>query len=184
MRRALLHRLNYVFGVIYFFLLIVIVLGFGIYVLSTGLNILVGNPPIQNITFADRLFDFIFDTMLFVFFVISLAVSSSRTLVYFFPQFSKKDTTEKPANQLPLDIVKFVSLEDERLIIDAIEKLSPRVYKFEIARETGLSRMKVHRNLLKLEERGIVEIEKVGKNSRVRFTKWLSPHGLPSPIVE
>lgn len=76
-------------------------------------------------------------------------------------------------NASPYEIVTFISTEEEVEVLEAIKELAPKAYKFEIARITELSRMKVHRILLRLSSRGIVDVKKDGKYSQIYLADWL-----------
>lgn len=94
---------------------------------------------------------------------------------YYFPEIRPKNrSVEMITNTAkPLEVVRYISNEEERSVISAIIALNERTYQFEISRETGLSRMKVHRILKRLEERGIVKRDNEGRGSRVFLVDWL-----------
>ena len=73
----------------------------------------------------------------------------------------------------PFEVLLHISSNEEISILESIKKLSPKAYKFEIARQTGLSRMKVHRIITRLSDRGILEVDKDGRYSQVRLANWL-----------
>ncbi len=56
---------------------------------------------------------------------------------------------------------------EEKMIIETL--LDGPKFQSEIAKETGLGKVKTHRLLKKLEARGIVHIEKIGKTNIVRL---------------
>lgn len=119
--------------------------------------------------------NFFLDLVIFLFFVSSIALTIYQILNYVYPKLVKSDSPAPTSNSSPFEIVSHISTEEEVKVLNAILDLSPRAYKFEISRKTGLSRMKVHRILQRLEQRDIVEIEKVGRNSRVKLASWLIP---------
>ncbi len=69
-------------------------------------------------------------------------------------------------------IMKFLS-PDDREIVDLLLQKDGRTTQSEIARLPGMSRLKAHRIVRKLEERGIVHVEKYGKINSVRIVDEL-----------
>ena len=67
----------------------------------------------------------------------------------------------------------YTSTQEEQKVIETIRDLSPHAYRFEIAQNVDFSRMKVHRIIAKLLERGIIRIEIIGKHSKVFLNDWL-----------
>ena len=96
-------------------------------------------------------------------------------LIYYFPEIrprtGKEIIKDDPS---PLDVVKYMVNPDENLILSAINKLGQNAYQYEIAKMTELPRMKVHRNLKKLVDKGVIELEKEGKMSKAKFADWLN----------
>lgn len=108
-------------------------------------------------------------------FIFSIGILfTSVYMTYLFPEI--RDTvhkTELKSNATPFEVLLYVSTDEEVSLLQSIKELSPRAYKFELARKTGLSRMKVHRILLRLAERGILHVEKEGRYSQVTLADWL-----------
>lgn len=69
-------------------------------------------------------------------------------------------------------IMKFLS-PDEREIANLLLEKDGRSTQSEIARLPGMSRLKAHRIVKKLEERGIVHVEKYGKINMIRVVDEL-----------
>ncbi len=69
-------------------------------------------------------------------------------------------------------IMKFLSPDDREIVSLLLEK-DGRTTQSEIARLPGMSRLKAHRIVKKLEERGIVHVEKYGKINSVRIVDEL-----------
>ncbi len=93
---------------------------------------------------------------------------------YYYPEIrpsQKKDELGPQAT--PYEVLIYISTPDEVKVIEAIKKLENKAYQFEIARYTGLSKMKVHRIIQRLAERGIIDIEKRGKYNRISLKKWV-----------
>lgn len=69
-------------------------------------------------------------------------------------------------------IMKFLS-EDEREILSLLSNKEGMTTQSEIARLPGMSRLKAHRIVKKLEDRGIVHVEKYGKINMIRLVEEL-----------
>jgi apolipoprotein N-acyltransferase len=69
-------------------------------------------------------------------------------------------------------IMKFLSPEDREIVQLLISK-EGMTTQSEIARLPGMSRLKAHRIVKKLEDRGIVHVEKYGKVNMVRIVDEL-----------
>jgi DNA-binding transcriptional ArsR family regulator len=73
-------------------------------------------------------------------------------------------------------IMKFLG-EDERAILGLLASKEGMTTQSEISRLPGMSRLKAHRAVKKLEGRGIVHVEKYGKINMVRLVDELK--GIP-----
>ncbi len=69
-------------------------------------------------------------------------------------------------------IMKFLAPDDREVVSLLLEK-DGRTTQSEIARLPGMSRLKAHRIVRKLEERGIVHVEKYGKINSIRIVDEL-----------
>jgi hypothetical protein len=63
--------------------------------------------------------------------------------------------------------------DEERAIIEVLKTHGGRYLQKYIKAETGLSRLKTHRIIARLSERGIVSLEKVGNTNQVTLADWL-----------
>src|SRR3989344_1477579 len=74
---------------------------------------------------------------------------------------------EKTKEIIKIDVSLILKLlnKDERLIIEKLINSQGRVLQSDISRLNGLNKVKAHRLLLKLKERGIVKIENYGKTN-------------------
>ena len=61
---------------------------------------------------------------------------------------------------------------DERTIVNVLDAHGGTYLQKYITREAGLSRLKTHRLVAALSERGIVQVEKYGNTNQVRLAKW------------
>ncbi|MFH0885374.1 MAG: helix-turn-helix domain-containing protein [Candidatus Micrarchaeota archaeon] len=73
-------------------------------------------------------------------------------------------------------IMKFLSPEDREVVLLLLEK-EGMTTQSEIARLPGMSRLKAHRVVKKLEDRGIVHVEKYGKINMIRVVDELKEAG-------
>ncbi len=80
---------------------------------------------------------------------------------------------QKKAVKTNIDIImKFLTPEDREIVNLLLEK-DGRSTQSEIARLPGMTRLKAHRIVKKLEERGIVHVEKYGKINMIRVVDEL-----------
>ena len=63
--------------------------------------------------------------------------------------------------------------EEERKIIDILNAHNGKYLQKYIRKETGLSRLKTHRIIARLAERGVVSLEKTGNTNQVFLANWL-----------
>ncbi|OLB70829.1 hypothetical protein AUI06_05640 [archaeon 13_2_20CM_2_52_21] len=61
---------------------------------------------------------------------------------------------------------------EERSIVHVLDAHGGTYLQKYITKEAGLSRLKTHRVVAALSERGIVQVEKYGNTNRVRLAKW------------
>lgn len=64
--------------------------------------------------------------------------------------------------------------EDERKVIEVLKAHEGKYLQKYIKSETGLSRLRTHRIIARLAERGIVTLEKTGNTNQVYLANWLS----------
>jgi uncharacterized membrane protein len=62
---------------------------------------------------------------------------------------------------------------EERKVIDVLKAHDGKYLQKYIRSETGLSRLKTHRIVARLAERGVVSLEKVGNTNQVYLADWL-----------
>ena len=95
---------------------------------------------------------------------------------YYFPEIRPKNRNGKlSATASPYDVVIYISKPEEVKVIEAVRQLGNKAYQFEIARYCNLSRMKVHRIIQRLAERGIIQVEKQGKHRKISLSEWMNP---------
>jgi uncharacterized membrane protein len=117
-------------------------------------------------------------------FIIPIAVAIA-IIVYMvaFPQIKQaKTVTETPetVSQAPeskqtLDAVLKVLNEDERKVVETLASAKGgSMLQKEIRWKTDLSRVKVHRVVARLAERGIVQVAKQDNTNKVTLSDWIT----------
>jgi uncharacterized membrane protein len=73
----------------------------------------------------------------------------------------------------PYESVSKTLNEEERKIIEVLNKHEGKYLQKYIRNETGLSRLQTHRIIARLADRGIVSLEKTGNTNQVYLSSWL-----------
>jgi uncharacterized membrane protein len=73
----------------------------------------------------------------------------------------------------PYNAVSKTLTEEERKIINVLNAHNGKYLQKYIRSETGLSRLKTHRIIARLADRGIVSLEKTGNTNQVFLADWL-----------
>ena len=109
-----------------------------------------------------------------------------------FPEIKTESKTEKPEQVLSevaedaehvervqsLDAVMHVLSEDERKVVEVVASAGGEaILQKDIRWKTGLSRVKVHRVLARLAQRGIVRVEKYYNTNKIALADWLTETG-------
>jgi len=81
----------------------------------------------------------------------------------------------------PMDIVMRVAKPDERAALEVLKSSGGVCLQKEITYETGLSKLKTHRIVARLAERGIIQVKKAGKTNEISVPAWLKTQ---SPMVK
>ncbi len=76
--------------------------------------------------------------------------------------------------EAPIDTVSKTLTVDERKVVDVLTAHNGQYLQKYIRAETGLSRLKVHRIVTRLAERGIVTLEQSGNTNKVYLSSWLA----------
>ena len=95
-----------------------------------------------------------------------------------------KDRAVKPIAESPVESVSTTAVSpytsvsktltaEERQILNVLVSHDGKYLQKYIRAETGLSRLKTHRIVARLAERGIVTLEKSGNTNEVRLSSWL-----------
>ena len=114
--------------------------------------------------------------------LIGAAVMGTGGAIYYFtgPKIRITDPVPKTiVDQTPQNTVTpYVSVSktltaEERKVLDVLISHNGNYLQKYIRAETGLSRLKTHRIVSRLAERGIVTLEKVGNTNEVNISGWL-----------
>lgn len=97
-----------------------------------------------------------------------------------FPELSEKEPPEKPSSisaaekgESTLDAVLRILKEDEKKVIETLVSEGGAMLQKDIRWKTGFSRVKTHRILYRLAERGLVSAEKYYNTNRITLADWL-----------
>lgn len=101
-----------------------------------------------------------------------------------FPVKKKSDIRQPSLNTLssPYSTVYRTLKPDEKKVLEVLTAHDGKYLQKYIRKEAKLSRLKVHRILARLTERGVVSLEKSGNTNEVILADWLKPekHNLNS----
>jgi len=81
---------------------------------------------------------------------------------------------DSPKSPTPYTSVSKTLTSEERKVLDVLVSHDGKHLQKYLRAETGLSRLKIHRIVTRLAERGIVTLEKVGNTNEVRLSSWLT----------
>ena len=101
-------------------------------------------------------------------FIVSVSVVVGAGVYYFMSQKveSKEISLKKQSDVL----LKFLNT-DERKLVNLLIDNKGKALQAEASRLPGMSKLKSHRVVQKLVDKGVIESEKVGKTNIVKFTK-------------
>jgi len=85
----------------------------------------------------------------------------------------KEETSTPTASLDPMNIVMRVAKPDERAALGILRDSGGICLQKDITYKTGLSKLKIHRIVARLAERGIIQVRKVGKTNEIRVPAWL-----------
>lgn len=78
---------------------------------------------------------------------------------------------EKEIKTAKQEIAKNLLLPDEKAVVEALRKFDFELTQAKIAKETGLSKVQVHRAIRRLESRGMVEKHEYGLTNKIILKK-------------
>lgn len=112
----------------------------------------------------------LFSSLLFL----STVLASMVGIIYFLvlPEIKNYYATNNGNGKEKTAMVLKTLKPEERAIVNVLDTHGGTYLQKYITREAGLSRLKTHRVVAALSERGIVQVEKYGNTNQVRLTKW------------
>ena len=112
----------------------------------------------------------LFSSLLFL----STALSSMVGVIYFLvlPEVKNRYMPGNGNERENTAIVMKTLKPEERSIINVLDAHGGTYLQKYITKEAGLSRLKTHRIVAALSERGIVQVEKYGNTNQVSLVKW------------
>jgi uncharacterized membrane protein len=81
-------------------------------------------------------------------------------------------TTTSATSSMAFESIEKTLKEDERKVINSLQLHDGKYLQKYITKETGLSKLKTHRVVARLAERGIVTLEKTGNTNMVYLADW------------
>jgi len=99
--------------------------------------------------------------------IISISLLIGAGVYYFMGQ--KVELKEKSARKSADIVTKFLNADEKKLVNLLVEN-NGKVLQAEVSRLPGMSKLKSHRVVQKLIDRGVIEKEKIGKTNIVKFS--------------
>lgn len=92
------------------------------------------------------------------------------------PSSNNPQLTAKTANQAlgSIDVIMKILKPEELRVINVIKDAGGTIRQSDIARQTNFSRLKVHRLIARLAERGIIRVERAGKTNNIYLAEWFT----------
>ena len=127
--------------------------------------------------------------------LIGAALTGTGGAVYYFNSRPKIAFSQQAAStvsnihsvnvETPYDSVSKTLTTDERKVVDVLTSHNGQYLQKYIRTETGLSRLKIHRIVTRLAERGIITLEQSGNTNKVYLSSWLAkePFSKINPIA-
>ncbi len=99
--------------------------------------------------------------------------------------YTSEHTLENAVKKFPQNMIApYASVSktltsEERKVLDVLVSHDGKYLQKYMRTETGLSRLKIHRIVLRLAERGIVTMERRGNTNEVHLSSWLQNPNVP-----
>ncbi len=110
----------------------------------------------------------LFSSLLFL----STVLASMVGVIYFLVLPEMKNYASGSIGRENTSMVLRTLKPDERGVVNVLSAHGGAYLQKHITKEAGLSRLKTHRVVAALSERGIVTVEKVGNTNHVMLAKW------------
>jgi uncharacterized membrane protein len=101
------------------------------------------------------------------------SVRSSKPIQLEVKKLEEKDMTEEKDAERPLDITLRLLSEDEKRVVELLANSGGQMMQKDISYELKLNRVKTHRVLVGLIERGVVTAEKHFNTNMITLANWL-----------
>jgi hypothetical protein len=98
----------------------------------------------------------------------SLAVLAGAGTYYVMSE--KIETSKRTAIKTGELVLKFLDAK-ERKVVDLLIRNKGKMFQAEVSRLEGMGKLKAHRIIQRLVERGVIEVQKSGKTNILRFPK-------------
>lgn len=82
-------------------------------------------------------------------------------------------TAPESSQDAPIDVARRLLESDERQVVDELVKAGGSLLQKELSWDTGFSRVKIHRILVRLIRRGVVASEKYYNTNKITLADWL-----------
>lgn len=86
---------------------------------------------------------------------------------------TKQEIAIPAASLDPMTVVMRVTKPDEQAALEVVRNSGGVCLQKDITYKTGLSKLKVHRIVARLAERGIIQVRRVGKTNEIKVPAWL-----------
>jgi uncharacterized membrane protein len=103
-----------------------------------------------------------------VFILIGIAIGA---IVFFFMS-SRLEKKQQDLTKVTDALIQFLG-KDEKLVVQKLLENHGKVLQAEISRIEGIGKLKSHRIIQRLNDRGIIEIESFGKTNIIKLNKGL-----------
>ena len=107
--------------------------------------------------------------MIPVFIIIGVIIGA----VVFFFMATKLDNRKKELQNMTNALVQFLN-KDEKLVVQKLFENNGKVLQAEISRTEGLGKVRSHRVIQKLVDRGVITVEHYGKTNIIKLTPAMS----------
>ncbi len=115
-----------------------------------------------------------------------VVVIAIMSYAFLFPEI--KAAPSLPNHTAPtsggLDAVMRVARPDEREVLDALKMSGGICLQRDIRLKTGLTKLKTHRIVARLAERGILVVRKQGKTNEISLADWLKQYQNGPELVQ
>lgn len=101
-----------------------------------------------------------------VFVIVGIVIGGG---VFFFMS-SKLENKNNDVKKITGALIKFLGKE-ERLIVEKLLENNGKILQAEISRIEGIGKLKSHRIIQRLSDRGVIEVEHYGKTNIIKLTK-------------